>query len=141
MKAKEYLQQLSRLNVIIRQKMQEKADLSSSYSSIGSTDTSKERVSGGAAAGNAGYTRTVDRLIDLEKEIDREIDQYADLKHTIINQIQALPDPQHVDLLYQRYVKECTFEQIAVNMNYSIRNVYNLHGQALQSFQVMYNNA
>ena len=44
-KAKDYLQQLSRLNVIIRQKMKEQADLRNSYSCIGSTDTSKERVS------------------------------------------------------------------------------------------------
>lgn len=137
-KAKDYLQQLSRLNVIIRQKMKEQADLRNSYSCIGSTDTSKERVSGGAAAGNAGYTHTVDRLVDLEEEINREIDEYADLKHKIINQIQGLQEVQYIDLLHQRYVEELTFEEIAVNMTCSIRNVYNLHGQALQAFQQKY---
>lgn len=137
-KAKDYLQQLSRLNVIIRQKMKEQADLRNSYSCIGSTDISKERVSGGAAAGNAGYTHTVDRLVDLEEEINREIDEYADLKHKIINQIQGLQEVQYIDLLHQRYVEELTFEEIAVNMTCSIRNVYNLHGQALQAFQQKY---
>ena len=137
-KAKDYLQQLSRLNVIIRQKMKEQADLRNSYSCIGSTDTSKERVSGGAAAEDAGYTHTVDRLVDLEEEINREIDEYADLKHKIINQIQGLQEVQYIDLLHQRYVEELTFEEIAVNMTCSIRNVYNLHGQALQAFQQKY---
>ena len=35
------------------------------------------------------------------------------------------------DLLYKRYVLYKTWEEIAVDMNYSIRKIYYLHGEAL----------
>ena len=134
-KAKDYLQQLSRLNVIIRQKMKEQADLRNSYYCIGSTDTSKERVSGGAAAGNAGYTHTVDRLVDLEEEINREIDEYADLKHKIINQIHQIEDSKHQKVLYIVYVDGKNLKKAAQAMCFSYDYVKEIHIAALQAFE------
>lgn len=56
MKAKEYLQQLQRLDVMIDQRLQEKADLQAGLFSTGGVDYTKERVQT-ASPGNAGYEK------------------------------------------------------------------------------------
>ena len=66
---------------------------------------------------------------------DNLIDEFVDLKDKIINEIHQLKDYRHIDVLYQRYVQYHSFELIAVNMGYTIRRVYQLHGDALQEFQ------
>lgn len=134
MTAKEYLQQLHKADVIINQRIQEKADLRARLSSIGSFDYSKERVQTSLPEG-AGYERQIARIIDLEEEIDSLIDDYVDLKHKIIGQLHDLNNTDQIRVLYKRYVMNEKFEQIAVDLNFSIRNVYKVHGHGLQEFQ------
>lgn len=134
MTAKEYLQQLHRADVIINQRIQEKADLRARLSSIGSFDYSKERVQT-SLPGSASYEQQIIRIIDLENEIDRLIDEYVDLKHKVIGEIHDLNNADQIKVLYRRYVLGEKFEQIAVDLNFSIRNVYKVHGYALQEFQ------
>ncbi len=134
MTAKEYLQQLHKADVIIDQRIQEKADLRARLSSIGSFDCSKERVQTSLPEG-AGYEQRIIRIIDLEDEIDHLIDEYVSLKHKIIGEIHGLNDADQIKVLYKRYVLYEKFEQIAVDLDFSIRNVYFVHGNALQEFQ------
>ncbi len=134
MTTKEYLQQLHKADVIIKQRMQEKSDLRARLSSIGSFDYSKERVQT-SLSGGAGYEREIIKIVDLENEIDRLIDDYIGLKHKVIGQLHDLNDTNQIKILYKRYVLGEKFEQIAVDMNFSIRNVYKIHGHALQEFQ------
>ena len=116
MTAKEYLQQLQRLDVMIDQRIQEKTDLRARLFGMGSRDYSKERVQTGSS-GNAAYEAKVIRMIDLETEIDDLIDQYVDLKHQIIGEIQGMKKPDHIRLLYLKYVENRKLEQIADEMN------------------------
>ena len=99
MTAKEYLQQLHKADVIINQRIQEKADLRARLSSIGSFDYSKERVQTSLPEG-AGYERQIARIIDLEEEIDSLIDDYLDLKHKIIGQLHDLNNTDQIRVLY-----------------------------------------
>lgn len=139
MKAKEYLQQLHRADVIIKQRMQEKADLRTRLSSIGSFDYSKERVQT-SLSGCAGYERQIVKIIDLENEIDRLIDDYVGLKHKIIGEIHNMKNPDHIRMLYKRYVENKRLEQISVEMNYTYQYARELHGYALQEFETTYTN-
>ena len=134
MTAKEYLQQLHKADVIINQRIQEKADLRARLSSIGSFDYAKDRVQTSLPEG-AGYERQIEKIIDLENEIDRLIDEYTDLKHKVIGQLHDLNSAEQIKILYKRYVLSERFEQIAVDLDFSIRNVYKIHGQGLQEFQ------
>lgn len=134
MTAKEYLQQLHKADVIIKQRIQEKVDLRARLSNIGSFDYSKECVQT-SLPGDAPYAEKIARLIDLENEIDRRIDRYDELKHKIIGQLHELNNTDQIKVLYKRYVSGENFEQIAVDLNFSIRNVYKIHGYALQEFQ------
>lgn len=134
MTAKEYLQQLRKADVVINQRVQEKADLLARLSSIGSFDYTRKRVQTSLPEG-AGYERQIARIIDLENEIDSLINDYVDLKHKIIGQLHDLNNIDQIRVLYKRYVMNEKFEQIAVDLNFSIRNMYKVYGHGLQELQ------
>lgn len=139
MRAKEYLQQLRRLDTVIDQKIKELDDLKVKSTCIGGFDYSKERVQT-SPSGDAPYVRTVSRMIDLNEEINRDIDDFVDRKHKIINQIQGLANAKHINLLFKRYVEYKRLEVISVEMNYTYQYTKELHGYALQEFERTYPN-
>ena len=128
------MQQLRKADLIISQRIQEKADLRARLSSIGSFDYAKDRVQT-SVSNDASYVRQIEKIIDLENEIDSLINEYTDLKHRIIGQLHDLNSIDQIRVLYKRYVLGENFEQIAVDLNFSIRNVYKIHGCGLQEFQ------
>lgn len=140
MKAKDYLQQLEKLDTIINQKIQEKCDLRSLVTGVSSPDPSAERVQGGSLPGDTGFAKTINKIVDLEKEIDSDIDAFIDKKDKIINKIHGLQSAKHIDLLFKKYVQYKKFEQIAVEMGYTYQYVIELHGYALQEFERTYQN-
>lgn len=139
MKAKEYLQQLQRLDTIISQKMVELEDLRLKVTSTGSIDYSKERVQT-SPSGDAPFTNMIARIADLEDEINAEIDRFVDEKHKIINQIQGLKNADYISLLFKRYVELKKFEIIAIEMNFTYQYILELHGYALKEFETTYKN-
>ena len=128
MKAKEYLQQLQRLDTVINQKIKEVHDLRLQAQSTGGIDYSKERVQS-SPSGDAPFVKPICRIIDLEAEINAEIDRFVDEKHKIINQIQGLKNSDYISLLFKR------LEQICVEMNFSYDYIKHLHGYALKDFE------
>lgn len=139
MKAKEYLQQLQRLDIVINQKIKEVDDLRLKSRSVGSIDYSKERVQT-SPSGDAPFVKLIGRIIDLEAEINAEIDAFVDEKHRIINQIQALKNSKYIEILYKHYVEFKRLEVVAVEMNFTYQYVVELHGYALKDFQTTYEN-
>lgn len=137
MRAKEYLQQLRRLDTVIDQKIKELDDLKVKSTCISSMDYSIERVQT-SPSGGAPYVRTVSRMIDLNEEINRDIDDFVDRKHKIINEIQSLENTKHIQILFKKYVEYKTFEQISVEMNYTYQYIVLLHGYALKEFSQKY---
>lgn len=139
MKAKEYLQQLQRLDTMINQKIKELGDLRLMSQSVSGIDYSKERVQS-SPSGDAPFVKPVLRMIELEQEINAEIDRFVDEKHEIINQIQALQNPKHIDILYKHYVEFKRLEIVAVEMNFTYQYIVELHGTALKEFQLTHEN-
>lgn len=139
MKAKEYLQQLQRLDTMINQKIKELGDLRLMSQSVGGIDYSKERVQS-SPSGDAPFVKPVLRMIELEQEINAEIDRFVDAKHEIINQIQALQNPKHIDILYKHYAEFKRLEIVAVEMNFTYQYIVELHGTALKEFQLTHEN-
>lgn len=139
MKAKEYLQQLQRLDAVINQKIKELEGLRLTLSSVGSIDYAKDRVQTGSSS-DAPFVRTIEKIADLEAEIDREIDSFVDKKHQIINEIQGLSNAIHIQILFKRYVEFKRLEVISVEMNYTYAYTRELHGYALQDFERTYTN-
>lgn len=139
MTAKEYLQQLQRLNTVIDQKIKELGDLRIMSTSVGGIDYSKDRVQT-SPSNDAPFVKIINKMIELDEEINREIDFFVDEKHRIINQIQGLQNSKHIEILYKRYVEFKRLEVVAVEMNFTYQYIVELHGYALKEFQNTYEN-
>lgn len=71
------------------------------------------------------------RIVDLSESINEEIDKFIDLKTEIINMINKIDNADYINILYARYFKYETWEQIANELHYSYQWVCVLHGRAL----------
>ena len=135
MKAKTYLQQLQKLDIVINQKLFELNQLLSELNSwIKPIRYDREKVQTSAPS-EASFTHLVEKKMDLENEINAEIDSFIDIKHEIINQIQSLHNTKYVQVLYKRYVEYKQHNRIAREIHYDISHEFRLHQQALQAFE------
>lgn len=73
----------------------------------------------------------IDKMIDLENEINADIDRLVDLKREIVTVIKRVANPEYQTLLELRYLCFKSWEQIAVQLAYSIQNAYKMHDRAL----------
>lgn len=76
-----------------------------------------------------------DRLAELEDLIDQKIDEQLKLKTETLNTIMQLDNRLHREVLIGHYLNMKTWEQVAVDMGYSWRQIMNFHGSALQEIQ------
>ena len=75
------------------------------------------------------------KIDELEKKLDETIDKYVDLKNRIVEQIESMEDENTYNILFSRYIEKKSFELIAIEMDYSWRQIIRLHGKALRQFE------
>ena len=138
MRAKEYLRQIRIADKKINNLIHEVDMLRDSISHPKPINYDKDPVQGGSR--NDSMAASIAKYVDMEQEINRQTDGLIDLRHKIIGEINQLNDPAHIELLFKRYVEYKTWEQIAVEMDYTIRWIYSLHGSALQEFETKHFN-
>ena len=78
-----------------------------------------------------------DRLAELESLVDEKIDEQLALKTEILKTISKLTDRRYRLILTEYYLDMKTWEQVAVDMNYSYMHVTRLHGYALKELSKM----
>lgn len=76
-----------------------------------------------------------DRLVELESLVDQKIDEQIALKAEILKTITQLSDRRQRLVLMEYYVEMKTFEQVAVDLHYSWRQIMNIHGHALKEVE------
>lgn len=76
------------------------------------------------------------KMMGLENEINADIDVLVDLKKEIMSIIKKINNPEQQTLLELRYLCFKTWEQIAVDMGYSIQNAYKVHDRALENIVI-----
>lgn len=130
MNSREYLEELKRLDLFIKQRKEELEELRSIAYGIRAVNTERENVKGGKIKGSA----LIDRYIDKENEIKNIINEYVDLKHKIIGDIQKMKNPVYADLIYRRYVEFKSLEKIADEMCYNYNYIRRVHSEALKAF-------
>ena len=129
--AKSYLQQIEIYDTQIKNKLDEIAELRRMVMHI----TSTLRPDGGSHSGGVSdkVGNTVAKIVDMEAEINADIDRFVDLKRDISELLDHITDPDELRLLHLRYFQYKQWEEIAVDMNYTYRNVCYIHSRALQS--------
>lgn len=129
MTAKEYLGKAYRLDQRINSKLDQVASLNELATKATSTLSDMPKNPNKAIS---TMENTICKIIDLQDEINKDIDRLVDLKTEIVTTIKNIENKEYQTLLEKRYLCFDTWEQIAVDMNYSIRWVHNIHGKALK---------
>ena len=137
MDTKQYLQQISRLDRMINNKLSEISQLRELAMSV-SAVKNEERVQTTPNFDKIGTAYC--KIEEMEEKLDKLIDEFVDKKNLIISQIDKIENETYYEILFARYIEKKTFEKIADEMTYSWRQVIRLHGRALQEFERVYGN-
>lgn len=131
-KAKQYLKQAYRLNELIECNKQELNDLNELKGSLPGIDYSSDKVQS-SPSGEAGFTKIVAKIIELEKAIKDDIETMVSLKLEIRTVINAVQDNEEKLLLKYRYLNFMSWEDICEKMNVSMRTAHRIHTAALEN--------
>lgn len=134
MTAKEYLNRVRRQNYILKQTEKELNEIRADILTLRASSLS-EHVSG------SKNSDTADKYIRLEsymEKVNAEWDRLIDMRNAAKDLIGAMPDPMHRAVLYARYINGQRWEDIAMDMHYSWKGIFKLHGQALRVFDQMH---
>lgn len=135
MNTKTYLNQISRLDKMIQNKLSEIYRLKTIACSV-TVSTDKEAVDVSSDKDKLGSTVT--KIVDLEKDTDKLVDEFMRKRNHIISQIDSMENTDYYHVLSMRYVNQNTFEEIAQATNWSIRKIFTIYGRALQEFERLY---
>jgi DNA-directed RNA polymerase specialized sigma subunit len=128
MTAKEYLGQAYRIDQRINCKVEQVSSLRNLATKATST------LSDVPPSGTRNVHRMEDvivKIMAMENEINADIDRLVSLKQEIIRAIKSVNNPEQQTLLELRYLCFRTWEEISVEMDYSIQQIYRIRDKAL----------
>lgn len=135
MKIKEYLMQAYRIDQRINSKLEQIASLHDLATKATVTYSDMPR---NPNKGKSKIEDTIIKIMELEDEINHDIDRLVDLKTDITHLIKNLDSHEYQIILEQRYLCFKSWEQIAVDMGYSIQHTSRLHDAALTELERFY---
>ena len=124
-----YLSRYRRLNVRIDRLLEEQSRWRERALKI--TPTLSQAPGGGESG--SPIERPMDKVLEIDVEINREIDEMQIARKEIRETLNQLEDESLKLLMEYRYIDGMTWEQIAVKMHYGFQWVCKLHGKALSS--------
>lgn len=90
---------------------------------------------GGGGSGSP-IERPMDKVLEIDEEINREIDTLQTIRQKIRETLNQLEDENLKLLMEYRYIDGMTWEQVAVKMHYSYMQICRLHGKALKTIML-----
>ncbi len=95
--------------------------------------------SSGLKGGGTIRNRTeelIAKIVDLERHLHEKLARQISLQHEIEQLVENVGDSRERLLLQYRYLDGMTFEEIAVQMHYSWRQIHRLHSRALTNLKM-----
>ena len=132
MTAKEYLSQARYLDARINTKIKQLEALNTLATSATSVLTGMPHSPNKDTSKMADI---VDKIVDLQAEINRDIDALVDLKGEMRSKLEMVPAEDYKAILEMRYLCFMSWEQIASNLGLSVPYTYKLHDRALKGFE------
>ncbi len=135
MDVRKFLKDLNKIQVLIKSKTELIKLLNSKAEYKG--------ISYGDEAGGSGTSDHMDlimEILDKEKELKEAIDNYSKMLTDAMELIDKLENPQQIQVLYKRYLQNKRWENIAVELNRDMRQIYRMHGEALIALQKVSDN-
>lgn len=72
-----------------------------------------------------------ENIVEIDKQLQEQIAKRVRLRLEIAKVIYDLESEKHRYLLTSRYIDGKKWEQIALDMNYSVMQIWRMHGEAL----------
>lgn len=133
MTTKEYLSQAYRIDQRINSKLEQIVSLRELATKA--TSTLSDTPPSGSRNVNS-MEGIIVKMMDLENEINKDIDTLVDLKREFVFIIKKINNPEYQTLLELRYLCFKTWEQIAVEMGYSLQHIFRIHDKALKNINI-----
>ena len=127
--AKEYLGQAYRIDQRINSKIEQVSALNNM--AIKATSTISD-MPGSATRNIHRMEDVIVKIIDLQNEINADIDELVDFKAEVMSVIKSIDNLEYQTLLELRYLCFKPWEQIAIELGYSINNVFKMHHKAIE---------
>ena len=144
-KAKEFLGQIKKINVMIENKLAEVEHWKSVALGIVPSGTDvkingvvqqMDKVQGSGS--QQKMADAINKYVDLEAEINDDIDKLIDTRKNIIETIELL-EAEKYDLLHKVYVQGFTLDEVAAMYDFSYSWATTLHGRALKDVERILN--
>ena len=132
MTAKDYLRSIRDSDRRINAKL----DQATRLRSLAERMTSVLDPNRGSGRSSGDKTDSIDRLIDLERELDTMVNELVDKKRCAMAAIEALEDDRERDVLRFRYLNGWSWQRIAMALHCDRSTVWRWHGDALQHIRI-----
>ena len=132
MDSKEFLKQVRKLDLKIKNKLIEQQQWRSIALGI-TANMDGERVQSSGA--KSKMSDAIDKCVDMEAEIDRLVDELIDTKKKVIAVIEQLDSATEYDVLHRRYIQYQSLQDIADHYGYDYGWATTTHGRALKNVQ------
>lgn len=127
--AKEYLGQAYRIDQRINSKIEQVSALNNMATKATSTISD---MPGSATRNIHRMEDVIVKIINLQDEINADIDELVDIKAEVMSVIKSIDNLEYQTLLELRYLCFKPWEQIAIELGYSINNVFKMHRKAIE---------
>ena len=134
MEAKEYLNQVKKLDLQIRNKLIEKQQWKDIALGI-TANMDGERVQ--SSGTKSKMSDAIEKCVDCEGQVDSLIDKLIDIKKDVIQTIERLDSPTEYDILHKRYIQFLSLQEIADYYNRDYGWATTTHGRALKNVQAL----
>lgn len=139
MTAKDYLSQIQRIEGHIKRIEDQLRTIHAEMSMLKSPVLDADRVHG--SGNDDKLLELIIKYGDVEKRLWSEMDKLVTTRERVRGEIESMANDKYRRVLYDRYVKHMSWDEIASDMMYSRRWVEMLHGHALHEFARMKNNS
>jgi DNA-directed RNA polymerase specialized sigma subunit len=134
MTCKEFLSMHQNFDIKIESRIREISHLREMSLRL-SAPSFEEKVSGSQQT-DAPFVRLIEKIVDLEREIDSEIDSLVTIREEILSAIEAVEDPRQQAVLNYRYLQNMKWQEIANALFADRTSVYRWHKQALEQIKI-----
>lgn len=135
MTAKQYLRKMFYFHRTIIAKQKQIEELRLLAESTGAIRYDKDRVITSLPQA-AGYEDKVAALVDMEHKLLKDIQELTEMYNEGWKMIDSLEDPVDRLILVMRYINHMRWEEIALELNYSVDHIYYRHRHALKKIRI-----
>ena len=133
MTAKEYLSQALLLDHRIDSKIEQIASLNALATKCTSAITGMPR---NRSPSQSTMADAVCKIIDLQELLKKDLSALVDLKREIMGVINGIENDEYKTVLEKRYLCFLSWEQIAVDMHYSMEYAFKIHKKEMKKVQI-----